>query len=442
MNKKIARTLVIGYILIAVFGAIILSLPISQVNSSNFIDAFFTSSSAISLTGLIVKNTATDYNFFGQLIILILIQLGGVGYMALVSLFYIVFRINIDLSKKSLLKTSLSFPNYEDMTYFVKKLFLFVILIESFGAFVLSLIFMLEMPILDAIWAGIFHSISAFNNAGFSVFKLGFLGRVDNFMLIIVITSLIIVGGIGYFVLIELYLLNKKKIKNLSIHTRITLITTFIIIIFSTILVLVLEWHNNKSIGELSLLNKIMTSYFTAINYRTAGFNILDLSLLRDVSLFFGSLLMVIGGGAGGTAGGIKVTTLAVILIYVYRTIRNEQPIIFKRQIETNIIHSAFITLTLALSIVLISVMLLSITEEGNKFLFILFEVTSALGTVGVSAGDGGVLSLSALFSDGGKLVIIILMLSGKAGILLFSISIFVNKKDKHLKYLEEKILI
>lgn len=230
------------------------------------------------------------------------------------------------------------------------------------------------MNLSEALWASVFHSISAFNNAGFSIFESGLMPYRDDFWINFVITSLIIIGGLGYFVLLELYFFSKKRFANLSLHTKLVLISTVVLIVFASLVVFLFEYHNPKSIGEFSLFDKTISAYFTAVNYRTAGFNTLDLSTFKDVSLFFGSLFMIVGGAPGGTAGGIKVTTIAVLLIYAYWSIKDSNTRIFNFEIPTETINKAFIITVSSIVYIITCVLILSLIEDDKSFLPLLFE--------------------------------------------------------------------
>lgn len=441
-DRKNIRILFIGYILIALIGALILLLPIMHTKEMNFLDTFFTSASAVSMTGLIIVNTANDFSFYGQLVILMLIQIGGLGYMSIAMALYILVRKKMTFGEQNLLKETLIYSGTENLSKFLVKVLSFVFTIELIGALLLFLKFTLDMPLNEALWASIFHSISAFNNAGFSIFETGLMPYRDDFWINFIITSLIIIGGLGYFVLLELYFFSKKRFANLSLHTKLVLISTIILIIFATLVVFLFEYHNPKSIGEFSLFDKIMSAYFAAVNYRTAGFNTLDLSTFKDASLFFGSLFMIIGGAPGGTAGGIKVTTVAVLLIYSYWSIKGSNTRIFSFEIPYETINKAFIIAVSSIVYIIICVLLLSLIEDDKSFLPLLFETSSAFATVGVSIGDGGTLSLSANFNTESKMIIILLMLSGRVGVLAFLFSIFFKEKEKYLNYPKGKIVL
>lgn len=441
-DRKTVRIIAFGYITIAIIGAFLLTLNFAHKHQISFLDALFTSTSAISMTGLIVKNTATDFTFYGQMIILALIQIGGFGYIGIGLFIFIIVRKKIGFAGRNLLKESSIYPTMEGILKFLKKIILFVVIIELSGAMLLLFKFVLIYDFKHALWHSIFHSISAFNNAGFSTFKNGFMDYKTDVYVNLIITSLIIIGGIGYFVLLELYFFQKKRLASLSLHTKIVLSSTAILIIFSTILICVFEYHNTQSIGKLSIFDKILASYFTAVNYRTAGFNTLDFSTFKDVSLFFGSLFMIIGGAPGGTAGGVKVTTMAVLLVYTYWVIKDGRVRIFGQELPQETINKAFIIATSSIFYILVCVTLLCYFEENKYFLILLFETSSAFATVGVSVGDGGTLSLSAILSNNSKILLIILMISGRVGTYAFLLSIFKPEKEKFIKYPQGKIYL
>lgn len=441
-DRRAVRFLFLGYIIIAFLGAFLLGLDGVYKGELSFVDALFTSSSAISMTGLIVKNTAIDFELSGQIIILILIQIGGLGYMGFGVFFYILIRKKIGFNERALLKESLIYPHMEGIIDFLRKILLFIFITELLAALLLTIRFSLQMDIKEALWHGIFHSISAFNNAGFSTFENGMMDYRDDIFVNIIITSLIIIGGIGYFVLLELYLFQRKRLNNLSLHTKIVVRMTIFLIILATLAVFCFEYTNPKSLGELSLVDKIFNSYFTAVNYRTSGFNTLDIGAFKDASLFFGSLFMIIGGGPGGTSGGIKVTTCAILLIYTYWIIRGGRIRIFNYEIPEETIKKAFVVAIGSAIYIIICILILCLLESDHRFLTILFETTSAFATVGISVGDGGFLSLSALFGNWGKIIIIIMMISGRIGIFAFLLVIFMKEKEKYIKYPEGKIYI
>lgn len=441
MNYKYVRSIFLGYICVIFLGAIILSMPFSHIGELKFIDALFTSTSATCVTGLIVSSTSENFTFWGEFVILGLIQMGGIGYMSLVIIFFLLLKNKIEFDAKRATKLSLDTPDLH-VGAFVKKILLIVLICETLGAILLTYEFSKRYEFLDALWFGIFHSISAFNNAGFSLFTDSVISYSSNFVVMSTICILIIIGGLGYFVILELYE-HKKYSTRISIHTKIVLYGTAILIISGMVLFGSIEWNNPKNFGELTLYEKILNLFFLSVNFRTAGFNSIDLSTLKDSSLFFSTLFMMIGAGQGGTAGGMKITTIAVLIILVYFVLKqnNQQPHIFKRTIEQKLINKATAIIMFSSAFVLFITLLLVETQDF-PFLRILFEVVSGFCTVGVSVGDGGILSLSAKFDDFGKSIIIITMIAGRLGVFAFGLLLVGKAKTTHFKYPVGRIIV
>jgi trk system potassium uptake protein TrkH len=249
-------------------------------------------------------------------------------------------------------------------------------------------------------------------------------------------------GGIGYFVIIELYHYQKGRLTRISTHTKLTLTTTIFLIISGFLLFLTLEWNNPGSIGKFSTFQKIITSYFYAINLRTAGFNSLDLSSISDSMLFLSTIYMVIGGGVGGTAGGVKVTVFALVALSMWHVLKGHSEVsIFKRTIPHKVVTQATVTLFVATFYIILSTILLAETQKAS-FLKILYEVASAFGTVGISTGNGGVLSLAANFNNFGKVNIIFLMIAGRIGILAFTLALVGKIEEQRYKHAEGRVMI
>ena len=441
MEHKYVRSIFLGYIVIIFLGAIFLSLPICHIGELKFIDALFTAASATSVTGLIVTSTSENFTFLGEFIILALIQIGGIGYMSLVIIFFVFIKQKLNIDEKRAMKQSLDLPNLH-VGGFAKRILFFVLFIEFIGAIILTIQFSEKYEFVDALWFGIFHSISAFNNAGFSLFTDGLMGYKSDTISLVTICLLIILGGLGYFVLIEIYE-NRKFSKRFTIHTRIMIYGTIILILAGMVLFLSIEWDNPKTFGELSFYDKILNAFFLSVNFRTAGFNSIDLSSLKDSSLFFSTLFMMIGAGQGSTAGGMKITTVAILMITVVYILKqsNQEPSIFKRRIEQKVINKALAIIISSSFFVLFAVLIL-VETQNFPFIKILFEVVSAFGTVGVSTGNGDILSLSQQFDTFGKSIIIILMIAGRLGVFAFGLILVGKAKTKHFKYPVGKIII
>jgi len=421
-------------------GAFILWLPWAHRGEMRFIDALFTSVSAVCVTGLIVKETGADFTLFGQGTIMVLIQIGGLGYMTAVTFLAIMRHRKLGHRDRLILRESLNYSGMEGLVHFVKIVFLSIFAIEMIGFVVLSLRFWADMPLDQALWYGLFHAISAFNNAGFSLFCDSLMGYRTDPVINLSIPLLIILGGLGYLVLIELYYYRKREILRLSTHTKIVLFMSVVLLVFGVVLLMTLE-HNNAFL-EMPWYEKLMAAWFTSVNYRTAGFNTFDLSTLTDASLFFSTFFMMIGGAPGGTAGGIKLTAVALALLGVWYTLRGETNAhIFRRTIPMYQVNKAYAIIFIATLYVTVSAILLSEVER-LPFLPTLFEVCSAFSTVGVSIGNGEVLSYSARFGDLGKLNIIMLMFLGRIGVFAFTVAIVYKSTHSRIKYTEGKVVL
>lgn len=415
-------------------------MPFAHHGELRFIDALFTSTSAVCVTGLIVKDTPVDFTATGQLIIMILIQIGGLGYMTAVTFLAVMRRQKIGHRDRMILQESLNYPGMDGLVRFLKIVFGSIFIIEAIGMIVLTLRFWVDMPLEKAAWFGVFHAVSAFNNAGFSLFRDNMMGYRGDFIINLTIPILIILGGLGYMVLLELYNFRKERLLRISTHSKIVLWMSGILIILGMALLLSMEWNN--AFKELVWHEKILAAWFASVNYRTAGFNSIDLSTLTDSSLFFGTFFMMTGGSPGGTAGGIKTTAVALALIGVWYTLRGDTNAhIFRRSLSHYQINKAYAIIFVASIYVVVSTIILSEVER-LPFMRILFETTSAFGTVGLSTGNGGVLSYSALFSDWGKLNIIVLMFMGRVGVFAFTIIIIGKAVESRIKYAEAKVVI
>lgn len=424
------------------FGAVILSLPFAHNGELRFIDALFTSTSAVCVTGLIVKDTPVDFTPFGHVIILLLIQVGGLGYMTAVTFLAVMRRQKIGHRDRLLLQESLNYPGMSGLVRFLKIVFTTIFAIEVIGMAVLTLRFWVDMPLGQAAWFGAFHAVSAFNNAGFSLFSDNLMGFRGDWVINFTIPVLIILGGLGYMVLLEIYNYRHGQLVRISTHTKIVVYMSVILIVLGMGLLLSLEWNNPKSFGPMSIDEKLLAAWFASVNYRTAGFNSIDFSTLTDSNLFFATFFMMTGGSPGGTAGGIKTTAVALALIGVWYTLRGSTHAhIFRRSISQYQINKAYAIIFVASIYIVVSTIILSEVEH-LPFLRLLFEATSAFGTVGLSTGNGGVLSYSALFSDMGKLNIIILMLMGRVGVFAFTIVIVGKAVQSRIKYAEGKVVI
>ncbi|MCX7770162.1 MAG: TrkH family potassium uptake protein [Proteobacteria bacterium] len=437
-----ARIFFTVYLTIMFIGGVILYLPFSHTKKITFIDALFTSFSAVSDTGLIVLDTPNDFTLFGKVIILALLQLGGLGYMSFTTFFLLTFGQKISFRDRLILAESLNYPGVSGLIKFIKRVFFFVILFELTGTLLIFISLIKKFDFVEALWLSFFHAVSAFNNAGFSLFSDNLVSFRGDYLVNFTVASLIICGGIGFFVLNEFYLYYKGELNRISTHTKLVLGTSIYLIVFGSIAVLIFEYNNYKGLWQCNWQERILTAFFTSISARTAGFNTIDLSGFTDATLSLISSIMFIGASPGSTGGGIKTTTFAVIILAIYNYIKGSTTInVNFRRINEEQIYKALVIFSISFIYITLVALYLSKLEKIT-FTQSLFETISAFSTVGLSVGNGGVLSLSANFSNLGKIIIMATMFIGKIGILSFVMSLTSQKKDIRIKSPETKILI
>ncbi len=434
-----SQILLSGFLGIIALGTVLLLLPYSTTNGISFIDALFTATSAVCVTGLIVKNTGTDFTLFGQFVILILIQIGGLGYMSLSTMMALIAGRKIGLFERFMIKESMNIDTFAGVVRFMKRVLVFVFLTETVGALILAGFFMKDMSPEQAILYGIFHSVSAFNNAGFSLFPDSFIRYRAAIIPNITLMSLIVLGGLGFVVVDDIYerLLHRRK--KLIMHTKLVLTSTVLLLILGTVVIFLTERHHLFS--TLTTKESILASLFGSVTARTAGFNTVDYSLLQSHTLFFTIILMLIGASPGSTGGGIKTTTFSVVILNIWATLKGkEQTVAFKRAVSPLLVSRALVILALAVFYVT-TITFVIIDIERSQFLPTLFEVVSAFGTVGLSVGNGGTLSYSANFSYFSKFIIIVTMLTGRLGPLTLFTAL-VKQKVETIKYPEGRLMI
>jgi len=440
-NLSPAHILVLGFLSFILAGMAILKLPLSTTKGISLIDALFTSTSAVCVTGLIVMDTPNDFTLFGQIIILLLIQLGGFGYMTSATILFLMIGKRIGLGERFVMKEALNVISLEGIVRFVQIVLFVSLLVESIGAAILAIRFMSDYTLKRALYYGIFHSVSAFNNAGFSLFSDNLIRYQGDAVVNLVITTLIITGGIGFIVISEIYHFLSKKVLRVSIHSKVVLTTTMMLILIGSLLIFFFEHNNPETLKGMSFKEKVLSSYFSAVTPRTAGFNTIDYSAMKLETLFLTIILMFIGASPGSTGGGIKTTTFAIIIAGLWSTIRGmRDTVMFERRIPLETVSRSFLLATTGFFFVVTVSMVLLVLEEA-RYISTLFEVTSALGTVGLSLGDGGVRSLSALFTPLGKLFISFMMFAGRLGPLTLAVAI-IRKRHERFRYPEGRIVI
>lgn len=433
------KILVLGFGGIILLGALLLTMPISTVDGKglSFLNSIFTATSATCVTGLVVVDTGTTFTVFGQVVILSMIQVGGLGFMTFATLFAFLLGKRISLKERILLQESLNNLSMEGVVRLAKRILIFTAVIEFAGAVLLTIRFAFDMPIGKAIYFGVFHSISMFNNAGFDImgdFK-SLTGYVQDPVVTLTVSALITLGGIGFIVLNELF--EFRQVRKLSLHTKVVLLTSAVLLVIGTVGIFALEFTNPKTLKPLSFIGKILASIFQAVTPRTAGANTLNIGDLTQSSLFLVIFLMFVGASPGSTGGGIKTTTFITLIGAVWSQIRGKEDVIFYRQrIVYETIYKALTVTVSGLFIVMMTTMILTITEHGKSFLMILFEATSAFGTVGLSMG------LTPDLSHIGKLIITFAMFAGRVGPLTIAFAVTIRRNPDAFRYPKGKIMI
>ncbi|MBP3041219.1 Ktr system potassium transporter B [Bacillaceae bacterium Marseille-Q3522] len=432
VNMSPARILLLIFFVFIIFGAMLLKLPFATTDRITWLNALFTSTSAMTVTGLVVVDTGQAFTLFGKIVIMFLIQIGGLGIMTFAVLIFILLGKKIGLKERILLQQSLNQTNLGGVVQLVKKLFYFSFIIEASAALFLFLRWAPLMGWKQALFAAVFHAVSAFNNAGFSIWSDNLTAFVGDPVVNLVITGLIILGGIGFTVMIDLW--NKRSFSKLTVHSKLMLIGTLITNVLAITCIFLLEYSNAQTLGSLSLADKFWASYFQGIVPRTAGFNSIDIAGLGEATIFIMIILMFIGAGSASTGGGIKLTTFLAMFLTVFAFLKGKSEIVvFRRTISEKIIIRSLTIAMISISVVILAALILVITEDAS-FMTILFEVVSAFGTVGLSMNFTGELTWI------GKIVIIFVMFVGKIGPLTLAFSF--AKPDKSLyHYPKEDIL-
>lgn len=405
--------LALSFIMIILIGTIALKLPISTTQPISWSDALFTAASATTVTGLIVIDTATAFTKVGQTFIMLMIQCGGVGLMTFAFFTLLVIGRKITLKQRLFLSESFNQDHPGGILRLVKLMMFFIFIVEFAAFIILSMFWVPSYGWSDGLFHSLFHTISAFNNAGFSTWTNSLMDHVNDPVVNLVITTLFILGGLGFTVIADLKV--NKHWHPLSLHTKLMLVGTLLINTISVLVIFLLEYNNPDTIGTFHTFDKLLASYFQAVSPRTAGFNTIDIGAMEDSSLLYTMMLMFIGGGSGSTASGVKLTTVIVVLISTYAFLTSKaEPVLFKRSIPKEVIIRSLAIISLGIVVVFTFTFLLSITESA-PFLSIVFEVVSAFGTVGLSTGITGSLSLL------GKILLICLMFIGRLGPLTFA---------------------
>ena len=433
-----AQVMAAGFLTVIFIGALLLMLPVANRDGQwgNFLDSIFTSVSATCVTGLVVVDTYQNWTMFGQIVIILLIQIGGLGFITISVLFSLFLKKRIGLDKRNLIQESVNSLSLSGVVKLVRNIVKGTLLFEGVGAVLLSIRFIPKMGFWEGIYNGVFHSVSAFCNAGFDLMGKyeeysSLVGYYDDFVVNITVMALIIIGGIGFIVWEDIRE-NKLRFKKYSLHTKIVLMSSAILIFGGAACFMVLEWNN--TMADMNIYQRVITSLFASVTTITAGFNTIDLGAMSQGSKILTVVLMFIGGSPGSTAGGIKTTTLVVFIVYIWSNLRNASGCnILGRRISDEDIKKSNMVLGLNLGLSVVAVLLICSVQE---FVMedLLLEVFSATGTVGLSTG------ITRQLNTFSQIVIMFLMYCGRVGGMTFALSFAYRKEPARLQYPEERI--
>lgn len=431
-------TLMLSFLVVILFGTILLMLPVSsnQKIVTPFMDALFTATSATCVTGLIVVDTGTHFSFFGQMVLLLLIQIGGLGIMTISTVFALILGQRINLKLENIMYQVVGGSYAVNVFQLLKSIVLVTLVIESAGTLLLFARFAQDFQPMKALFLSLFHAVSAFCNAGFSPLGNNLVSYVDSFTVNLVITALIIAGGLGFSVIIDLqhHVLKKDRVRKLNLLTKIVLFTTAFLLVLGFTVFYLAEY--NGAMQGFSIYRRILSSWFQSVTTRTAGFNTIDLSQIGKASVLVSIVLMFIGASPGSTGGGIKTTSFAVLTLSVISLLKGKRHIsVFKRRIHEYNFREATGLIMLSITIILVVVFFLMLVEP-HAFDKLLFEAVSAFGTVGLTLGITPQLTVI------GKLLITVLMYVGRIGPLTMIYAFSTKTKQININYAEEKIPI
>jgi len=431
-----AQLLVAGYAIVTLLGAMFFMLSFATTDGQglSFVDALFMSASAVCVTGLAVVSPSADLTVFGQTVLMLLIQVGGIGFMTIASMMAILLGRRISIRDRLLLKEALNQHSLDGIVRLVMAITIATLAIEVLGGLILAVEFMPYMPGGTALYFGFFHAVSAFNNAGFDLFGDSLVRFQENGIVQLTIAGLFMLGGLGYIVLLNV-IQTRGQFSKMSLHTKLVLVVSAILLVSATVIIWLLEYQHFAAQG-MTWPTQVLNSFFQGATVRTAGFNSVDLTVLADGTIYLMMLLMFIGASSVSTGGGIKTTTAAVAAMLVYHVIRGRNEIVvFGRTISTDFVIKSFVLIMLSVTVVMISTFVLLLTESAG-FLVVLFESVSAFATVGLSLG------LTPELSTAGKVMIIVTMFAGRVGPLTLFFAMSKQIQQRGYRHPEDKIII
>ncbi|RYU64544.1 Ktr system potassium transporter B [Aliivibrio finisterrensis] len=428
------RIILFSFLAILLPSAILLTLPVFSVSGLSFVDALFTATSAISVTGLGVVDTGTHFTISGKVLLMFLMQIGGLGQMTLSAVLLYVFGLRLSLRQQALAKEALGQEKKVNLRKLIKSIICFALIAELIGMIILSFRWVPDLGLAKGLFYAAFHSISAFNNAGFSLFSDSLMGYVGDPLVIFTLSCLFIGGGLGFTVIVDLVKNSSKGFSRLQLHTKIMIIATPTLLLVGTLFFYVLEYNNPSTLASLSAGDKWLAAFFQSASARTAGFNSVDLTHFTQPALFIMIILMLIGAGSTSTGGGLKVSTITVAAVATWTFLRQKKHVVmFKRTVGWPIVTKSLAIIVVSGSLLSIAMFTLMLTEQAG-FDKVMFEVISAFATVGLTAG------LTAELSETGKCIMVIVMVIGRIGPLTLAYMLARPEKSC-VKYPEDTVL-
>ncbi|MDD9180215.1 MULTISPECIES: TrkH family potassium uptake protein [Aliivibrio] len=428
------RIILFSFLAILLPSAILLTLPVFSVSGLSFVDALFTATSAISVTGLGVVDTGTHFTISGKILLMFLMQIGGLGQMTLSAVLLYVFGLRLSLRQQALAKEALGQEKKVNLRKLIKSIICFALIAELIGMIILSFRWVPDLGLAKGLFYAAFHSISAFNNAGFSLFSDSLMGYVGDPLVIFTLSCLFIGGGLGFTVIVDLVKNSSKGFSRLQLHTKIMIIATPTLLLVGTLFFYVLEYNNPSTLASLSAGDKWLAAFFQSASARTAGFNSVDLTHFTQPALFIMIILMLIGAGSTSTGGGLKVSTITVATVATWTFLRQKKHVVmFKRTVGWPIVTKSLAIIVVSGSLLSIAMFTLMLTEQAG-FDKVMFEVISAFATVGLTAG------LTAELSETGKCIMVIVMVIGRIGPLTLAYMLARPEKSC-VKYPEDTVL-
>lgn len=445
MSMTVPRTVCLGFFALASVGSVLLSLPIASASGqwSQPINAIFIATSAVCVTGLATVDVSTHYSGFGQLIVLLLAQIGGLGYMTANTFLLLLLGQRFRLREKVALQQAMDLPGIEGAKQLIQSIIGLTLLFELTGTFLLMLQFVPEFGLSKGVWYALFHSISAFNNAGFSLFSDSLVGYAHSPLVVGVISLLIISGGIGYKVIMEGFLVIRDSLRKgpgrfwVSLNFKVVTTTTLLLLLGGMLAFLFSEFSNPETLGGEPFGQKLLLAWFQSVTTRTAGFNSIDQGAMTTAGLFITIAFMFVGASPGGTGGGVKTTTMRVLAGCTSAVLQQKDEVIcFDRRLPNDLIFKAVGVVFGSLVSVIVCTIFLSWFDPEMPFIDLFFEAVSAYATVGISTGITGSLSVLS------KLVIILTMFAGRVGILLLVTALLGDPKPSRIRYPEDDLLV